>query len=117
MSSFVEGCSFLTGRSTIFNVSFIATDIYLSHNVENLTGFLIDMNKESYFIFILEEGQAAIACILDIWCPLFSPSTLTHFSPATYLCNTRVRWLQDVFQVPIVIQLTGTKFFLLFTEE
>ena len=76
--------------------------------VENLIRFWTDMNRENHFIFILEGDQAVIVCISDIWFHLFSPSTFFANLPVIALMKIH-RWLQDVFQVPIVIQLTGLR--------
>ncbi len=75
---------------------------------ENLTKILDRYEQGKPFIFILEEAQAVIVCISDIWFHLFSPSTFFANLPVLALMKIH-RWLQDVFQVPIVIQLTGLR--------
>lgn len=96
-----EGCSFHTGAVLYEPVYTLKLTL-----VENLIRFWIDMNRRSRFIFTPEGDQAVTVYTSGIWFHLFSPST-SFYEPAGDHSNQKYRWLQDVFQVPIVIQLTG----------
>lgn len=68
------------------------------------------MSKESRSSCIREEDRVATACIWDTWYPSSSQSeynsAIIH-GPQLSGADRGRRWLQDVFDVPLVVQLTG----------
>ena len=64
------------------------------------------MSRENRSSCIRDEDQAVTVCIWDIWFLLYLQS-MQFVIPMKSLLTLEYRWLQDVFQVPIVIQLTG----------
>ena len=72
-----------------------------------LIWFWIVMKKANHSSYILAEVRAVIACILVIWFPSLSRSIEILNEYLYEYWRSNLRWLQDVFNVPLVVQLTG----------
>ena len=99
-----EGCFSLTGKDTHYSSVSLS---WHKRFEENSTKSLIATSRESLFTSILGGVLAATVCIWDTWSLSPSQSAEYSFSMSIFSIYRTLRWLQDVFDVPLVIQLTG----------